>query len=580
MKRLLTVLGIAFLTFVFQNCGISKFDVATDSLQLASESVFASSTYVCKDTRPTVGGSSMIELPSDGLSLSPQGTGTKEIPFSINSVNSLDQVQVVATLTPVAGLGQSATMAPLTATVDMNCAGKKGADLVLRLPVPELGLYTLKVELYSTSNASSLASIQTPFAAIPKRIGAAVRDMGVCTHLLRWGKHENVLQMIRNAGFSSIRDEMSWDSVEKTRGVYTFALEQDDWVNKAVAQGLSPHIVLDYGNKDVYPELFKTSDFPVNSASQDKFASYAQALVNRYKDRIRSWELWNEPQGFGKPTTAEYFSFVQNVGPKLKAVDPTATVISCGGSWAGGGPGGDCILDILKRGGVDLQDGWSIHPYMSPNNAPEIGYSAAGSPISAVNIPVVWPYNQGIIDTHPRSDGKKLVMWVTEIGWYTAPQSAINFTTPELYQEAFFVRTFLLGRRYGTAKKIFWYDFKDDGTDLNFYEDNFGLIHNNLAPKPAYVGAAVFAATIGEKLFASAPVDQSESKVYQYGSNGNHVIAGWTVTQTNSTVHIQPPAGRYLERSWDGRDKSLTITSSGLDWKISIMPRYLVYIGP
>ena len=65
----------------------------------------------------------------------------------------------------------------------------------------------------------------------------------------------------------------------------------------------------------------------------------------------------------------------------------------------------------------------------------------------------------------------------------------------EQAQALFAVRTLALLASTHVVEKVFWYDWKDDGLDREYNEDNFGAVHHqkyNFAPKPAAVAISVF----------------------------------------------------------------------------------------
>jgi hypothetical protein len=51
----------------------------------------------------------------------------------------------------------------------------------------------------------------------------------------------------------------------------------------------------------------------------------------------------------------------------------------------------------------------------------------------------------------------------------------------------FLARSLLMLRTLPYVKGMWWYDFSDDGVDPSDPESNFGIVANNLTPKPAYL---------------------------------------------------------------------------------------------
>lgn len=460
-----------------------------------------------------------------------------------------------------------------------------GADAIrvpLEMTLPTPGLYRLDL-LVNASDGSTLAESSVRLAAVLTRKENAPPpdDWGVCTHFAQGrGTVPRSLELIKLAGFARIRDEMYWNHIEKKPGEFVFPEWADAFIQAASARGLRPLIVLSYGNAQVYPAEFAgTKGFPESAEARALFVRYVREVVSRYKIQVRDWEVWNEPQGWGKVGPELYTPLLKEVYPAVKSIAPDATIISCGGGGAGGGPGGDFIRGIVSHGGLDYQDAFSIHPYMAPLNNPDTGYATYRSPsIPRVSIPVVWPFLKNWAQRNPRSDGKPLGLWVTEIGWFSSPLPSVK--NPELAQAAWFARTYLLSRRHNAAKAVFWYDFQDDGDNPENKEHNFGLITTGYQPKPSYVTAATLSATLGNRPWHKAYVEHDSVKIFEYkGVSGGPgaVIAGWTVADESRTEAVQLPAGRYLLRDWRGQESPVVISGIGAwEWKLGPMPQYLV----
>ncbi len=380
------------------------------------------------------------------------------------------------------------------------------------------GMYEFSVEI-KDKEKRLLAQKTTMMAIIPE-VTDHPKELGVCTHFGfdRWKNPELTLDLVRKAGFSNIRDELLWGRVEKDKGKFVFPKRYNKYIDIALSKGLEPLIIFDYGN-GLYPKGSGKRGFPVSNEVRGKFVDYTTSLIKHFGSRVKNWELWNEPNGI--KVKEEYLPLLKKVYKNVKRLDPQAKLISCGGGGAGGGPSGEYIGAIVHHGGLEYQDGFSIHPYMSPYD-PETGYTATNSPIPAVNIPVVWKHLNNLCNRLKKRDGSKLEFWITEIGWPTYQGS-----NSEWMQAAYILRLYLLTRRYNYAKKIFWYDFKDDGIQKADREHNFGIIRQDFSPKPAYMAITVFSKIIGNKPFSKV-WDDGKVKLYEYGHGNDSVVVLWS----------------------------------------------------
>ncbi len=93
-----------------------------------------------------------------------------------------------------------------------------------------------------------------------------------------------------------------------------------------------------------------------------------------------------------------------------------------------------------------------------------------------------------------RDRGLPWKVWADEVGFSsfrlaaTTPQ-AIYTPCSELEQAQLLVRMMVTQLANG-VDKLFWYDFRNDGTDPTWPEHNFGLIRYDNTPKPALVAYA------------------------------------------------------------------------------------------
>lgn len=497
-------------------------------------------------------------------------SGKKTIHFVVSPGTDLRGATLAVSVTPYNSEGRSAFRHGPSFTKSINGVEADGG-ISIGIVTPNAGLFQLDAVLTSASG-DIVAQASSSIAVVTKRNEVGPSDFGVVTHFGQGtGAPPSVLlPLIKQAGFSWIRDEMYWQAIEKKADSFVFPPSFDTYITQAHQMGISPLVVLDYGNPGAYPKLFAQSQFPETPEARALFLRYVNAVVKRYDGTVKYWELWNEPD-FGRISYDNYLALLKDTYAAIKAASPDSSVISCGGGGAGGGPGGDCIVAIVSKGGLNDQDGFSIHPYMPPN-PPETGYKGKGGPIDTVSIPTTWPYLHDFTMQHVKADGKPLQVWVTELGWPVNPKVPGQ---DEATQAANLVRSYLLSRRYAAVRVLFWYDFVDDGTDINNFEFNFGLLHNDLTPKPAFVATSVLATTVGQRKWDKSLIDTPDIKVYQYGP-GDPVIVGWTPGTEGRTAAVSLPPGRYIQRDWQGVETPVTITDQDFAWQVGPLPRYLI----
>lgn len=162
------------------------------------------------------------------------------------------------------------------------------------------------------------------------------------------------MKLMKQAGIYWDRDGFDYGDVHPKPDVWNW-----DFTDKCVAlakeEGINLCVILMGGPQ------------PDKAETRKSYSEYVYQVVNRYKDYIKVWEIWNEPNipSFWKnPNAKTYTAMLKDAYAAAKKADPTCTVL--GGS--ANGPGSDWFLGIADNGGWDYCDAISLHPYpMSPN---------------------------------------------------------------------------------------------------------------------------------------------------------------------------------------------------------------------
>jgi polysaccharide biosynthesis protein PslG len=328
---------------------------------------------------------------------------------------------------------------------------------------------------------STAALIATRPSAPPSRLGIA--DGG---DLQALGARERIryLDAVKGAGAGWIRIGIYWPVVQR-RGPTSYDWAPFDRVVKAARRrGLrilgtilfAPAWARAPGTQKAAP--------PADPAA---FGAFAGRVAAHFRPRgVHAYEIWNEPNiaGFwaGGPDPARYTQLLQASYRAIKRADRSATVVSAGLSPAAAYGAADAQsmnpLTFLERmyasGARGSMDAVGWHPYNFPWG---LGYFtwSAWSQMYATS-----PSARSIMKAN--GDGKKKI-WVTEWG---APTGTSSQSMSEAAQ-AELVRAGLTRlKTWSWAGPSFLYNFRDKGTNLSDREQNFGLVHYDWSPKPAY----------------------------------------------------------------------------------------------
>ena len=327
------------------------------------------------------------------------------------------------------------------------------------------------------------------------------------------------LDMIAEAGFKLIRMDLTWAMIERDKGIYEFeSLGYDSLTEGCSKRGIRILYILDYGNT-----LYEKGRSVRTQAGREAFANFAEAAAERYAGRGILWEIWNEPniEHFwdSQPSAEDYCKLVEMTAPRIKKADPDGLVVAGATSqipfkW---------LEDCFQRGLLEWIDVLSVHPYRS--QPPET---------------VVADYTElrRLVGRYA-PQGKQVPIISGEWGYSNLNWDQTRLTEQE--QAAYLARMFLTNLYQGIDISI-WYDWKNDGTDPNEREHQFGTVGHDCNPKAAYLAAKVLASTLGGYAFDKR-IDLGNENDFAFRlTNGEReAIAFWTTAEKHIvTLPIEP----------------------------------------
>jgi hypothetical protein len=433
--------------------------------------------------------------------------------------------------------------------------------------------------------------------------------------------HDNLTllaQAAREAGVQWTREELPWDLIEPDAG--TFKTDHyDSYLQLAADQGFG-----------IIGMLLTTPSWARDAAcgssywcpprDPSDYARFAGYMAERYDSdgqndapgspRIAAWEIWNEPNdtalwpdigGGADARKRRYGDMLVAAYAAIRSADPTALVLTGGtyifdGSCAGG------ICDGLNfMGGVFQQvpaalqafDVFAIHPFI-PTERPD-----------APNIPRLITVEgrirntRGWLDAPPYSRPDAPI-WITEIGWCTAPGACPGgVQMSEAQQADYLIRSMVIAQQSG-AQHTGWFQFEDAFNDPNRVWSNAAIVRNydtqtsSYPPKPAYTAYRTLARLLAPTTPIGAgplhthvydpskPYDPSGSATYNYrytcGSETVDVL--WRPADTiQATLPVAAGKQVTLIRR-DGTQQMLSPTGGGVALTISESPSLVLQADP
>jgi polysaccharide biosynthesis protein PslG len=311
--------------------------------------------------------------------------------------------------------------------------------------------------------------------------------IGVATDLYGLSDAEinRQLDAMQAVGINNVRVLLPWAGIEPFQGVYNWA-PADRMVNAAAARGMGVLGILNA----TPPWATEPGAPPIvgRPASPAAYGTFAGLVAQRYVGKVSAYEIWNEPNGSKfyapAPDPAGYTQLLQAAYPRIKAVDPSATVI--GGVVGAGLASGTNInpvafVDGMYQAGAQGNfDALSFHPYNYAIKFSQGGFHPE-TPINQLD-----RIHQLMV---ANGDSDK-VIWASEYGMPTSLTSEAN-------QADFINDMVTTWRTIDYTGPVFIFSLRDRQTGSTNIDDTYGIYRSDWTPKPA--------AQVIEDLINSAP---------------------------------------------------------------------------
>lgn len=281
------------------------------------------------------------------------------------------------------------------------------------------------------------------------------------------------LDACERAGIGWIRIDVNWRRVERRgKGRHDWR-DLDRLVREARERGLRIYATLAYTPAwALDPELLARARREGRDSSHYPPARYADwqdfvgAVVERYRDDIRHWGLWNEPNlGFWRGSRKAYIESILKAGAQaIRRANPSARVL--GPELAHTGDWEVWLREILRRAG-DRLDIITHHQYAEEPQ--EVFRQLAG--------PKGFWETSGLRELLIAAGQAEKPVWLTEVGRQSAAGG-----------QAEYYRGILGGLPdHPWLKKVFFYEIQDHPGDARH---SWGIMDERGRPKPAFYQVA------------------------------------------------------------------------------------------
>lgn len=353
--------------------------------------------------------------------------------------------------------------------------------------------------------------------------------------------------VVRRAGVRYLRCAFSWDAIEKKQGQYDWTF-WDTLVDLAGQNGVQLLPYVAYTPEWAARETKEFWKQPPRNAQL--YGDFMYMIAARYRGRIHSWEIWNEPDNkdYWTGTADEFASLVELAARRIRDANPKAVLILGGMAY---GPG-EFFQHLMTRYQIDeYVDVIAMHAY------PESWLDERTETVFQQWVPRM--------EQMIRNDNSGDDFWVNEMGYadyrFRQNQASVygtqvfySYEHTRRYQAAMLFKFEVMALASEQVGLTGWYridDFPPDekrlGSDLVNY--HLGLVDACGRPKPALFALRFFNRLFGKPIKVLHPRivahPRSQAVIDEFLRSDHKVLViGWLrsshtgeITQSTGMLH-------------------------------------------
>lgn len=356
---------------------------------------------------------------------------------------------------------------------------------------------------------------------------------GICSHPERFGMEKAQTEALAAGlcGAKIMRIDFSWGRIQPQPTRWNFAT-YDSLVSLLKKQGIEVQAILGFSVKWAVPPDFKPKNATPKFATRGTFADpalyavYCGKVAEHYKDSIRYFELWNEPDLviFANFEFEKYMELLRAGSSAIRKISADARIMNGGMASAWTNTKNDPLcnngwMQILKKDQGKHFDIFAFH-----GHGPYTDYTKQLNLLK----------QNGIIGkSAPRP-------------WYSNETAETSARIGEAEQAVTLYKKILTAWANG-AIGYNWYNLREKGElyAVGHHERHFGLITTDFEPKPAYLVFNMLAGTYRNARFQGETAIAPGITAYRFlGEKGEGLAALWSNLQKYpQTVMAKLPSG-------------------------------------
>lgn len=312
----------------------------------------------------------------------------------------------------------------------------------------------------------------------------------------------NVVGDVQQAGFNWMTEQIEWDAVETSPGVYDWT-ELDNIVGAANAAGLNIMLSIEHA-----PEFYRTPASGLMPGDPSPYGAFMGAVAARYAGQVQAYELWNEENldretGTGNVDPATYLPILEAGYTAVKASDPNAIVVLGAPSPTSSDVPGSVMDDVAYLNTLYALNNGEVKRYFDVLSAHPSGFS--NPPDCTPDTPFCslsggWNGDYSFFafsrtgeyrDVMVQNGDDAKPIWLTEFGYCSNPTPPPGYEycayVTEDQQAEFLQSAYEMARNTPYIGAMFEWNLNFQmsvGPDDEKW--GFGIVHDDYTGRPAY----------------------------------------------------------------------------------------------
>lgn len=340
--------------------------------------------------------------------------------------------------------------------------------------------------------------------------------IGVATDLMnRSASSSKAMQLLEEAGVDSVRDDAYWSIAEPRRGLLRIDPAWQTYLSKAREHRLRPLLVLGYGSP-FYDNYAK----PRQPLVREAFGNYVNFVSGELAGSVDFYEIWNEwdkENPVAEDFSQDYSSLVEDSARRIRQQKKPQIILA--GAVTSNGMDLGFADRLIQTGMLAHVDGLSLHPFVHCRHDER-------------QTPERWMAWLRWIDADLRSLAARPVpLYLTKMGW---PSNTGKCGVSEQTQAAYLARSYFLAQTLPDIKGMWWADLLN-GADPHDPQQNFGLLHEDLTAKPAYLTLKIISPILHNYRYEPEKSRElNDNYLLRFARGTDQVLVAWTSAAANS----------------------------------------------